>query len=411
MATPRFFHGYKPAIVLGQIKVMCMKVFNNQKGFALVTTYLLFAALTIGASATFTRSYVYMREAEKQKNAIIALEMAEAGVDQAIVQLASNSAYTGASYSDFSSGNAKGGYTIAVSTPAGAPANVRQIAVTGYSPSNTATEMGYKASTVNVYTEFPNQNYFTNAVFAKSDLTISGSPTIDSYSSSSGYDPATSGTNGDVGSNSIAAGGITVSGTAVVIKGDVIVGAGGDPATAVDTSGSPTITGSVSAQDTNMSFETPATELESSGALTVRRGAMTLAAGTYHYSSLTITGTGILQTSGEVTIYVSGNISISGNGFAGSGSIPANLKVYNTGAGDVDIAGNAAMHAVIYAPDSNVVLRGTGDIFGAVVGETVDVQGNGEIHYDEDLADVGGGVGGDPELLAWVQSGNGAWTN
>lgn len=388
-----------------------MKLFNNQKGFALVTTYLLFAALTIGASATFTRSYVYMREAEKQKNAIIALEMAEAGVDQAITQLAANTAYTGASYADFSSGNAKGGYTITVSTPSGAPSSIRQIAVTGYSPSNTATDVGYKSSTLNVYTEFPDQNYFTNAVFAENNLTISGSPTVDSYSSSSGYDPSTAGTNGDVGSNSIADGGITVSGTAVIIKGDVLVGAGGDPSTAVDTSGSPTITGSVSAQDENMSFETPSTELESSGALTVRRGTMTLAAGTYHYSSLTINGTGILQTSGEVIIYVSGDINISGNGFAGSGNIPANLKVYNTGAGDVDIAGTAAMHAVIYAPESDVVLRGTGDIFGAVVGETVDVQGNGAIHYDEDLADVGGGVGGDPEMLSWVQSGNGSWTN
>jgi len=389
-----------------------MKRYQNQKGFALITAYFLMATLTIGASATFTRSYVYMREAEKQKNAIVALEMAEAGVDQAITQLASSSSYTGTNYTNFSSGNAKGGYAIAVTTPSGAPATVRQIAVTGYSPSNTTTEIGYKTSSVKVYTQFPSSNYFANAIFANTSYSNVGNGTTDSYNSGvAAYNALTAGSNGDVGTNSTAAGAVSLNGNAIV-KGDVVVGVSGNPATVISNSGSATITGASSAATTVTSLPTPSTSIASSGAMSIGgNNTLSLSAGTYYYSSIAIAGNGRLSTTGDVTIYVSGSISIAGNGTSAYGSLPQNLKIYVTGTSAVSVSGNGSTYAAIYAPRSAVSISGNGSVYGAVVGNTVSMNGNANFHYDDALGSLGGSMGGDPEVLSWVQSGNSSWTN
>ena len=143
----------------------------------------------------------------------------------------------------------------------------------------------------------------------------------------------------------------------------------------------------------------------------MKKGTTTLAAGTYHYTSLSISATGALATTGEVTIYVSGAIDLGGGGVAGASSIPSNLKIYSTGSVDVHVTGNSAMYAVIYAPNSSIELGGTGDIYGAVVGQVLNVSGNGAIHYDEALGSGGASSAGDPTVLTYVQAGNTSWTN
>ncbi len=388
----------------------CFKVnvFSGQKGYVLITTYILMAVLSVTTLASMRRTYIYTRDAERQKNAIIASEMAEGAIDKAITQLAASSSYTGTSYQDFSSGSAQGGYSITVTTPA---SNIRQIAVTGYAPGSTATAIGYKTASSNTYVSLPSSGTFTNAVFSKTTLSINGNPTIDSYISSSGaYAAGSARSNANVGSNTTAVGGISLTGSAITIQGAVQYGSGGT-SSVVDTSGHPTITGGTpTAQTTNKSFTNPTTSTVSSGALSVSRGTTTLAAGTYNYSSLSVSASGSLATSGAVTIYVSGTVDLGGGGIAGASSIPANLKIYVTGTSAVSVSGNSSMIGVIYAPRSSVDLGGTGGIYGAVVGNAVTVSGNGKIHYDEDLASIGASTGGDPTVLTYIQTGNGSWT-
>ena len=43
------------------------------------------------------------------------------------------------------------------------------------------------------------------------------------------------------------------------------------------------------------------------------------------------------------------------------------------------------LYAVIYAPNSDVELRGSASFYGAAVGRTLLATGSGDIHYDEDL--------------------------
>src|SRR5206468_1165645 len=59
--------------------------------------------------------------------------------------------------------------------------------------------------------------------------------------------------------------------------------------------------------------------------------------------------------------------------------------------GSVTIGSSAALYASIYAPQSPVTLSGSGDIYGCVLGLSVDMTGSSAIHYDMAL-DANNGV-------------------
>ena len=388
-----------------------MQTLGGNQGYVLLTTYILMAALSVTAMASMTRNFTYARDAERQKNAIVALQMAEGAVDLAVAQLAVSSSYTGVGYTDFSSGSARGGYSIAVTTPSGAASTIKQIAVTGYAPGNTATAIGYKTSSSNTYVSLAPARYFTRALFAKTSYTNNGNGTTDSYVSSAGaYSAATARSNGDVGTNSTAAGAVALSGNALV-KGDVVVGAGGVIGTVITTTGNSSITGGRDPQTTNEVLSTPSTALASLGAMSLSgNSALSLAAGSYHYSSISITGNARLTTTGEVKIYVSGTVAIAGNGTASYQSLPKNLKIYSTGSSSVSISGNGNTYAAIYAPNSAVSISGNGTVYGSATGNTVTMNGNASFHYDEDLSAVTETGSGDPTVLTYIQTGNANWT-
>jgi hypothetical protein len=54
------------------------------------------------------------------------------------------------------------------------------------------------------------------------------------------------------------------------------------------------------------------------------------------------------------------------------------------------VQGGADAGLAFYAPNANVFITGGGDVFGAVVGKTVEMGGNGEFHYDEALGMIAG---------------------
>lgn len=69
------------------------------------------------------------------------------------------------------------------------------------------------------------------------------------------------------------------------------------------------------------------------------------------------------------------------------------FSIYSTYSGKDGILLNGAadMYAAIYAPFTDVIVTGSGQLYGSVVGKTVSVSGAGGIHYDEALgkAEVG----------------------
>ena len=112
--------------------------------------------------------------------------------------------------------------------------------------------------------------------------------------------------------------------------------------------------------------------------------------------SLTISGGGSLAVNGQLELYTTGDCNVGGNGIVNDSELPSNLIVYSTyeTAGESDgftLSGNAAFYGAVYAPNANLKVSGDGDIYGSLVGKTAAVTGNGDIHYDEALQDLGGG--------------------
>jgi len=252
---------------------------------------------------------------------------------------------------------------------------------------------------------------FKNAIHAKKKAELVGLAWTDSYDSSKNngtYDPIKNrGYNGKVSTDGIAPGAIYLE-TNSTINGDAIVGPGGNPAVAITNNG--TINGSTAvepaAQDLPPS-PIPA-GLVNQGPLSIAgKSTRVLSEGTYWFSSISITGNGLLQTTGVVTIYVTGDIDVGGNGIMTATNklgvqVPTNLVIHGTvdpanpsqKTTTVKIHGNGDFYGAVYAPDAAVEVYGNGAAFGALVGNTAKINGNGGFHYDEDLGNLGGSLMG-----------------
>lgn len=384
----------------------------------MITTFLLLSVLSIFSLALFSRSNTYLVASERNKNKIVAFNMAEAGLDLALTQLAGSPAYAGTKgYVSMNTNTVRGGYKVTVTTAANNP-NVRQILVDGYSPSNVTTARAYEMRSVTGFAQVGVSSNNDFAVFARESIHMSGNARINSYNSKNGpYDPKTATSRGHIGTNNARNGFVMLSGNAR-IQGNVAVGLGG--ATTVNTSGyatadaprSPnsvvTMSGNAVIQSvTNISqtktFE-PVPAPPSSGTLQLSGNTVyKLPAGEYHYSDLSITGNAKLEPLGPVKLHVDGKIQISGNGIVTSESKPSNLFLYARGSSPVSFSGNAHFYGVIHAPNSEVKNTGNGHIYGSVIAKNYHDNGNGQVHYDEALNTVGGSSNS-VDLLSWRES-------
>lgn len=104
-----------------------------------------------------------------------------------------------------------------------------------------------------------------------------------------------------------------------------------------------------------------------------------------------------ITSTGSLTWYSDGDITVGGNGVANETNVPSKMMIYGTNdtPGDtlIKLHGNGFMTAAVYAPNSNLDLKGGGNsgaMFGAVVANEIFMNGNYSFHYDEALADFGG---------------------
>jgi hypothetical protein len=108
--------------------------------------------------------------------------------------------------------------------------------------------------------------------------------------------------------------------------------------------------------------------------------------------ALSVTGNAsiIIPAGSKLTVYAEGNIKIAGNGIA-NGNIQPNTCVFwgtndTAGGQSLHIAGNGALRCLVYAPHGDVAVNGNGDVMGSVVARNITLAGNAAFHYDESLA-------------------------
>jgi len=375
---------------------------KNEKGVFLINSFLVLSMIGTFSLALFLKNITLYRSSERAANRITAFHLAESGLDRAIVQLRSDLSYAGQGYTNL--GN-RGGFDIQVETPDATQPNLRRITAAGHVPNNVASAYAYAMRQVVAYVNLTSSDS-SYALFSNSSIQMSGNAGTDSYDSRIGpYHLQAPRQNGHVGTNSIGAHMVMLSGN-VRIGGNTIVGPGGNPSSVIVMSGNARIEGTrtaASARKVLDPVEIPS-GLTNQGNLTASgNSSMTLPGGTYWFSSINITGNGQVNFTGAATVYVTGRVSISGNGFGTAQNLPPNLTI-KTKEGQVTMSGNANFYGSIYAPASDVTISGNGHLYGAVVGNTLQNSGNGKIHYDEALNSESGGSTSTSSLLAWTEA-------
>jgi Flp pilus assembly protein TadG len=232
-------------------------------------------------------------------------------------------------------------------------------------------------------------------------VSVPGTPETDSYDASAGaYDPASGGDEAGLCSD----GPITISGNAVV-NGSARSGMGYD----VTMNGGAIVTGSTGSR--LRSLELPLVDASAAAASNnnlnaplIPRGnsqyspidnqgnfslganeTYTLPPGTYYFNDFSLSGQAELTIVGNTVIYLTGDLTRTGGVTVNNNTqVPSNLQFQMTG-GTANINSTNDFYGTIYAPNTDVSLSGSADLFGVIVGKTLNVGGTGEVHYDESL--------------------------
>ena len=118
-------------------------------------------------------------------------------------------------------------------------------------------------------------------------------------------------------------------------------------------------------------------------------------AGTYYFDTLTVTASAkIVLTSAPVVIYIMNGanstipLQFTGGSATNQGGSANNLTFVYNGTQEVHIGSisSNAVFATFYAPNANITFDGNGNIYGAVIGNTVNITGGGSLNYDTNLA-------------------------
>jgi len=138
------------------------------------------------------------------------------------------------------------------------------------------------------------------------------------------------------------------------------------------------------------------------------KGSMILEPGEHVFvvnGNFSIDGEVLMQPGASLTLYMNGDLSVKGTGLVNSGT-PKDLLIYGTKSGTkFDLQGNGFLSAAIYAPYTDLNMRGggnTGEFYGAAVGDRITISGNNyDIRYDEALADLD--MDWAPQVTQWVE--------
>jgi hypothetical protein len=88
-----------------------------------------------------------------------------------------------------------------------------------------------------------------------------------------------------------------------------------------------------------------------------------------------------------VVINVNSSLDIGGQGETSDLATPASAIHWNFKGGNgevVSVGGGGNTLGVFYAPNNALIYKGNGDFYGAIASKSVDVNGTGALHIDED---------------------------
>jgi hypothetical protein len=100
----------------------------------------------------------------------------------------------------------------------------------------------------------------------------------------------------------------------------------------------------------------------------------------------------------SINLYATGDLRFTGNGITNATNNATAVQIFGikpTAGQQIEIGGGAYIKGLIYAPNADIKLNGTPEVMGSIVGNTIDVVGNAQFHYDESLASFAGIIPGE----------------
>jgi len=415
-----------------------IKKYRGNSGYALIFTlfalFLLFAfCLTISAMAVSNLNHV-----KKIKFGSSALCAAESGVMRGLTYLKSNRAWDGTTdgsgeeskltFLDEKMPGGFGTYTVRVYNNlngSGAIPAPRGISV----PPGGCYLYSEGKSNLNsnryVSVMMGGSSLFGHGIFSTKDgVRLNGNIDITAYDPSSGsLVPGAA----SVATNNAETGAVVVNGTAANIDGTLFAGPGAnvDGNNAIIFHGSPTIGGDPPKDALQSERNFPPVEVPTGLPKMTFTGNYNLAPGDYSdedalrlqnddyfltgapggavYIFNGIHGSGnpdgmikVDTTNGPVKIYFTGDVKLSGHSGIVDANDPqsqfpdtSNIQIFLTSdVTDIDLSGQALIHGAVYAPDTNLDMRGNSDMFGAIVANDIWIRGTAEVHYDVELKNI-----------------------
>lgn len=262
---------------------------------------------------------------------------------------------------------------------------------------------------------------FSRAIAATQTIDMSGSAFVDSYDSrKGGYNTSVNrNANGSIATTSTAAAAIKIGNADVFGKvevgpgGSISIGSSGAVGDAAWIAGSTGIEPGWSSSTMTGTFPTNAPP--SGGpfpAPLIASGVMILGSATNQVSSFSGSGSSVvIKVNGNATLYVTGSFSLSGSSYVqinpggslklivgGSASLsgggvvntsakPANFSLLGLPTcTSVTLSGNSALYGNVNAPQADLTMSGTSDIYGAAIVKSATASGGGSFHYDEALS-------------------------
>lgn len=373
---------------------------------------------------------------ERYHENLIALGLAEAGVDYAIWEIN----FDKGDFNGWSGGNPK---TTTINDFEDPDGNIYgDINISVYDPGKdkiTIISEGTMSSVTGpgvsrkIRVLLGEHKIFNYAVLTAETIEIGGNAVIDSYNSSLGsYDKKDNiGQDGDLATKGAGDPAITIFGSAFV-SGNAATG----PTGTVSIEDSATLSGTtgdnVDAFLPSVSVPDELKGQESAGPLSLdkKKDSLKFEAGNYKYDSLSLTGKGtitldgkkgpvnlyftqdpsittkgkdqIIVKGGEANIYFNGDVNIVGEGVRNKSEDPSNFTLYGTDSvSNINLSDIGEFYGTCYAPLAEYSISGNSDIFGAVAGKKLSLTGNAKIHFDKQLKNDGPGIGYDP--YAWQE--------
>jgi hypothetical protein len=255
------------------------------------------------------------------------------------------------------------------------------------------------------------QGPFEAAIFTEDGMELKNSAVVDWYNNTEDDKIM------QIGTNSTASGSVVLKNSATVY-GDVVVGVGGDPGVIINDYGA-TVTGDTRALTERYVMQ-PVTvpewleSLPSSGAIPNDTNDTTIITSA-RYSSIDLGNNETVTISGgDITLYITGDIILGnsaelgiendaslvlylGGDFEGKNSSAVNnltkdakkLKIYGLDSCEtIRFKNSTDLYGAIYAPNADVVMNNSANIYGSVVSKSFDQRNSATFNYDVTLRDV-----------------------